>query len=1494
MRLRLTLDDRDRDGSRDVQVTVDALATIGDIAAELAGPTGAHAAPSTLSVKFPGEATSHVLNPLLSISESALRSGASVSVVADANRWTTAATIPVAEVVIVSGPDAGQVFLINAGANFVGSDPACQVRLTDPDVSRRHASITVADIVSITDLNSGSGVRVDGRMTDRAQLTSGTTVTIGGTELRVAPLGAGRAGTRAEISVLPPAGADRAGKAARFSRSPRVDPAYRGSERELPQLPSVPEKQRFPFLAVISPVLIGAGMFAIIQQPYILLFIALSPVIMLGTWIDSRLTHRRRKRDEHARFTTALTAAADEFEAEQEREKIARIAESPSTGEVIAAMRDAAPLMWTRKPEHSTFLELRLGSGAIPSRNTLRMPSRTDADIEYWEQAAAVQDRFSTIAGVPVIENLDRCGALGIAGTGAVASDVARSMVVQLAGLHSPADLVITAFAGGDARPVWEWLKWLPHVDSIFTPLNGSGLAGDFGTASKLAAELEELISDRRAGNTGNGTVVRSRLIESDSADDLHGEAVDRLPALPAVVVLVTADAPVERARLVAIGEDGPDVGVFLIWLAGSVEQLPVVCRTFVDVAEDRRGTVGLIRSGVTVPLTELEAVDELTAANTARLIAPAEDDGARVLDESDLPHSVALLSLFDQPIADQVDAVTERWVKTDSLTGRWVPGRERNPGGLRALVGQGATAPMHLDLRRHGPHALVGGTTGSGKSEFLQTWIMAMAAEYSPDRVTFLLVDYKGGSAFADCVTLPHTVGLVTDLTPPLVRRALTSLRAELRYREQLLNRKNAKDLESLERRADPEAPPVLVLVIDEFAALIGEVPEFVDGVVDIAQRGRSLGIHLIMATQRRAGIIRDNLRANTNLRVALRVADEADSTDVIGNRSAASFDPGTPGRAVAKLGPGRPLDFQTAYLGSITTVGTVDADVEVADLRFGATSPWPAAGPAAAAEQVTDRRDIERLAATIRRSASARNLTAPRRPWLDTLPEAIDVTTTTVRNGIGVGVIDEPEQQRQRPWAIRPDTDGNISILGTGGTGKSTALRTVATGASLKAEKDPVVIYGLDFAGGALDLLEQLPTVASVITGTDRERVARVVKLLRAEADDRTMRFAASRAGNLTDYRAVSGRAGEPRILVLIDGMAAFRAEYEFSPGSLFDDVAKLMGIGRQVGMHFVITADRYAAFPTGMLASIQTRLVLRLASDSDHQIAGVPTGMLTDALPGRAVIGGHEIQLAVTGGTADLTAQAATIGVIAASLRDAGVPDAAPVERLPEVIEIGTLPALVGELPVLGVSDETLDPVGVPLDGLFVVTGPFGSGRTTTVKTIIQSLTVTRPGLRRYLLAGRRSQLAGSARWTGTGIGDSAAMLAVELATEMENADETPQLMVVIEQVSDFEALPAEGDIARLIKAARRAGVIVIAETDTVTGGSAWQIYTELKTARAGIVLQPEETDGVTLFRTAFPRVTRADFPPGRGILVNAGRITRVQVATPTVDAPLPADR
>ncbi|MDR9452280.1 MAG: FtsK/SpoIIIE domain-containing protein, partial [Acidimicrobiia bacterium] len=222
------------------------------------------------------------------------------------------------------------------------------------------------------------------------------------------------------------------------------------------------------------------------------------------------------------------------------------------------------------------------------------------------------------------------------------------------------------------------------------------------------------------------------------------------------------------------------------------------------------------------------------------------------------------------------------------------------------------------VDLVSDGPHGLIAGTTGSGKSELLRSLIVSLAAAVSPDHLNFALIDYKGGSAFDACARLPHVVGVVTDLDARLGRRALTCLEAELRYREARLREIEAPDLPEYLRKM-PEAPlPRLVVVIDEFAALAAELPGFIPSLVDIAQRGRSLGVHLLLATQRPAGVIGENIRANTNLRVALRVHDAADSRDVLDDQGAAAIPRGRAGRGFVRLGPGELIPFQAALVSA------------------------------------------------------------------------------------------------------------------------------------------------------------------------------------------------------------------------------------------------------------------------------------------------------------------------------------------------------------------------------------------------------------------------------------------------------------------------------------------------------------------------------------------------------------------------------------------------
>ncbi len=744
--------------------------------------------------------------------------------------------------------------------------------------------------------------------------------------------------------------------------------------------------------------------------------------------------------------------------------------------------------------------------------------------------------------------------------------------MVQLATLHSPAELSIYSVCSPERAAEWEWLKWLPHCGGTQSPLDCEPLTSARAGCAALLGQLEALIRTREeAGRT--------------SEDG----------PLPRLALLLDNALEVERSRLIDLAERGTSCGVWFIWVADDPSELPACCKTFVQLpAVEDHGIANFVESSESVDPLDVELLESLPAEELARAMSPIVDASIRDESQSDIPRSVSLLTLVGRELATSPERVLERWVENRSvLTGPHAAankGRGR-PGNLRALIGESATGPHVLDLREHGPHALVGGTTGAGKSEMLQSWIIGMALSNSPERLTFLLVDYKGGSAFSDCVNLPHTVGLVTDLSPHLVRRALTSLSAELRYREHILQRKRAKDLASLERDADPEAPPSLVIVVDEFAALVKEVPEFVDGVVNVAQRGRSLGLHLILATQRPSGVIRDNLRANTNLRVALRVADAADSSDVIGTKAAASFDPTIPGRAASRTGPTALIPFQTGYVGGWTSSAPEAPDIVVATFGFSAKLTWepppdetkelPAEGPT----------DIQRLVSSVGNANRIAEIASPRKPWLAELAPVYDlakVPSDRRDDSLVFAVADDPARQEQPTISFRPDDDGNLAIFGTGNSGKSTLLRTFCIAAGFTVRGGPCHVYGLDFASRGLQMLEQLPHVGSIISGNDFERLSRLLSMIRGLIDERATEYAQVAAGSITEYRKISGHSEEPRILLLVDGMGGMRTAYEGTEHHrLFESFLRIAADGRQVGVHAIIAADRAGAVPSALSA-------------------------------------------------------------------------------------------------------------------------------------------------------------------------------------------------------------------------------------------------------------------------------------------------------------------
>ncbi|MGA7204591.1 MAG: FtsK/SpoIIIE domain-containing protein, partial [Specibacter sp.] len=996
------------------------------------------------------------------------------------------------------------------------------------------------------------------------------------------------------------------------------------------------------------------------------------------------------------------------------------------------------------------------------------------------------------------------------------------------------------------------------------------------GAAGRLLAALEDLIVTRGAKLAANSAAHRG-LIEPNKAEV-------PAPVVPALLVIVEDDVKVDRARLTRLTEHGADVGVHVLWVAGSVEALPASCRDFIQVAET--ATTGQVRLGDLSFPVSCESVDAELAATLARMLAPVVDIGKPVEDDSDLPRSVSYVALAGHELVDGTSGIADRWLENNSVAARAVKNRKFQ-GSLRALVGSKGVEPMYLDLKTEGPHALVGGTTGAGKSEFLQAWVLGMAAAYSPDRLSFLFVDYKGGAAFADCVQLPHTVGLVTDLSPHLVRRALTSLRAELHFREHLLNRKKAKDLLAMEREADPEAPPSLVIVVDEFAALAKEVPEFVDGVVDIAARGRSLGLHLILATQRPSGVIKDNLRANTNMRIALRMADVDDSQDILGEPTAAYFSPSIPGRGAAKTGPGRIQGFQTGYAGGWTTKTPQRPSIDIVEMDFGAGVPWEQDVPQAPVEESAGPNDISRVVSNISLAAVELGVKPPRKPWLGELPSTYDFSklpNPRTDEKLLLGVLDDPAHQAQPTVSFEPDRDGNMAILGASGSGKSAALRTLAIAAAITPRGGPVQVYGIDASSNGLAMLEVLPHVGGIINAEDTERVGRLLRHVRGIIEQRAESFAAVKAGTIAEYRRLANKPGEPRIIVMVDGLSTFRELYEFRVGmTQFETLQQIATDGRPMGVHLVIAGDSPKSLPASLAASVQRTLVLRMATSDDYSNLGLPRDVLNAASPpGRGMVDGGEVQLAIFGGNANLALQAREVEKLAEAMRRQGVRQAPRIESLPESLDLNVLPAATPGQVLIGVDDVTMEPAGLAATGALMLTGPPGSGRTTALVTLAEALKRSTPGTRRVYLGSRKSAVANMPVWDEAFTGNHGVEQELQRLIELVES-ETGEIAFFLEGVTEFADSEVEMDLVNLIKAAVKANHFVVGEAESSTWAGAWSISGLFKAGRRGLLMNPGDLEGDTLMNTPLGRLTHNKFIPGRGYVVGRGKAFKLQVAT-----------
>ncbi|WEV79617.1 FtsK/SpoIIIE domain-containing protein [Janibacter cremeus] len=1297
----------------------------------------------------------------------------------------------------ITGPDAGRTLDLAPGRHVIGRGEMASLRIADDTLSREHLVVSVdRDGLLVQELDATNGTLVD----DEAVPTSGIRARTG-SRIRAGSTTLAIEAHRSRPSRRRPGGAGTIS----VNPTPRLPSAHVPPRITIPQAPSAPARRRIPWVMVLLP-LPFAALLAFFFGPRMLLFGLLTPVLAIGSTLSDRSSARRDHREAHAEWTRETARVGEHLTSALALERRERLRAAPDATALLDAARGDSSRLWERRAGHPEFLDLRLGLAPLPAR--------VEVDRGHGDRAHPV------LEDVPLVVDLDDVGVLGIAGGRDGRDRLARHLLAQLTVLHSHHDVAVSVVATEEGW--WSPFRTLVHLREHHD---------DPGTSRATTTEDRAL-----ALFAGHADAARERRRRRSAvtADDDE----------PTTLVLVVDDVDRWRSdpNLRTVLAQGGAHRILVVALADTVEGLPHECGAIARLDGDR---LTLQVAGTQAARGVVDAVGPAWAERVAAALAPLRDstpDAAGV----GLPEATRLVDLLGLD-PDDPPAIGTAW-----------SGATARRGDLDVVVGQGADGPFRLDLRHDGPHALVAGTTGSGKSEFLESWVASLAARLSPQEITFVLVDYKGGAAFAECARLPHTVGLLTDLEPAQAERALTSLDAELTRRERILAASGATDID--DHRGDPL--PRLMIVIDEFRMLAEEQPEALAHLMRIAAVGRSLGVHLVLATQRPGGIVSADIKANVNLRIALRVRDRVDSDDVLGVPDAVDIPESAPGRALARTGGSPARAFQTGRVAGHAASGSDGVVVRTPG------EPWPTAsrprdlGPT----------DLQRLTATLATAAADLGITQPHRPWLPPLPETISADGLPVPaedTGAPFALVDHPERQQQEPLLWSP-SGGHWMVVGGPGTGRTTTIAAIVTAAAGRWTPDRLQVQIIGDGSSLLSDLVRLPHVGSVVDGDDRPTTRRFLSHLEDDLAERRARLRASGHSTLDAWWQAhaadpSGEMPPPHLLLAVDGWG--RATQPIG-GTDLGETAELLETllrdGVAAGIRCVAAGGRELL--SGRISSlVTTRLVLHLPDRGDASLAGLkPSESSGPGIPGRARVqpGGHLLQIARPG--PDATGHSVS-----------GPEHARPwrVEPLPEAVAVAHLPAGSVERIPVGIGGCGREPVAwrVPGARRMLVCGPPGSGRTTALITIArQALTAGHP----VVLIGRGA------------LADHPALVEA-MVCGPEERDRLialrrthPDLAVVIDDADRVEDEPVAEVVREILRRVDGDRGLVVVSTTTQTAATRVRgLVAEVARSRAGVLLQPtsrSDGDALGLRVPPLPRI------PGRGYLITQGRAEEVQVA------------
>lgn len=1015
-----------------------------------------------------------------------------------------------------------------------------------------------------------------------------------------------------------------------FIRPPRFNNAITKYEVDVDSPPSKVESENMPVILTLGPMVVMGmsssimGVTALIKvvsgestlkeniTSILTAFLMIIAMLVFPMANKAYQKHREKNKEKmrvekYRNYLADLSKKISEECIYQKRVLIENNVSLENVGDIILYKKRN---LWERKSIHGDFLNLRLGIGNVKPKIKINYATehfKVEEDF-LEDEAKAIINKNNFLTDVPVTMNFREKNITALIGKYDILRRFTDGLLLQMLAYHSYDELKIAVFTKSGSSLYWDKLKDSPYLWD--NEKQTRYYASNMDEAQRVSSELESIWQSR-----------------SNNDNSQKGES----PIFTPHYVIFTDDVYMTNKLGIfnEILKSGKACGFSIIYLTDKLNSLPSECSTFVSIDS----TVGGIFENELVN-TKQEFRPDFTSVTIDNYIfassnIPIETNQGLF----ELPNVYSFLEMYNAGNVEQLNAYN-RWHKNDPTTSLSCPvGIDEN----------GELFKLDLHEKVHGPHGLIAGMTGSGKSEFIITYILSMAVNYSPDEVQFVLIDYKGGGlagAFENKETgikLPHLAGTITNLDASEINRSLSSLQSELKRRQRIFN--EARDAcnestidiykyQKLYREGKVTEPIAHLLIIsDEFAELKAQQPEFMDELISTARIGRSLGVHLILATQKPSGVVDEQIWSNSKFRVCLKVQDKSDSNDMIKSPAAAYLK--ETGRFYLQVGfneffaKGQSAWCGAPYYESEKRKKMVDNSINFVDNIGGRIKTID--NDKKNMRGVHKGEEITNVLKYLADLGYNENIDV-RQLWLDAIPANIFVDALKrkyhykkepfVINPV-IGEYDAPKEQKQNVLTVPLSEGGNLIIYGAIGSGKERLISTIIYSLITTYTVDEVNLYVLDFGSEALKMYARAPHIGGIVASEGKDEIAALMRMLHKKIEERKKLFSEYN-GSYEYYCKKSGKS-VPTIITIINGFESFNELYpEFA-----DEIILLTREGVKYGILFITTVSATNNIRMKVSQNFNEKLVLQMNDEFDYrQILG-KTDLIPNKIPGRGLV-------------------------------------------------------------------------------------------------------------------------------------------------------------------------------------------------------------------------------------------------------------------------------